>query len=310
MIETIANREYLRRENQEGKTTAKKIIDETPKYPWYLKLIRFAFSTFGPLFPKAAAKQAIKLFSTPRRRAKHKVSDRIMEEARVFEFMFKGKILKGYEWGSGTKNILLVHGWESRGTALRSFVPTLLAKGYKVVTFDAPAHGNSGGKQTNLLEFAGAIKAIINQIGGVEGIIAHSFGGASTVYALSQLQQTRRLKRLVLIASPSRMIGAMEDFLKLIRAPKTMEDEFYKIVKSLLEIPIEDIDIAKLYDEVDVEKTMLIHDKGDRIVPFSSSERVAAGWKDIRFVVTEGYGHFEMVKDPKVVEMVGGFVGT
>jgi alpha-beta hydrolase superfamily lysophospholipase len=61
-----------------------------------------------------------------------------MEQAEVFEFMYKGKILKGYSWGTGKRNV--VHGWESRGTALRSFVPVLLEKGFRVVAFDAPAH--------------------------------------------------------------------------------------------------------------------------------------------------------------------------
>ena len=142
----------------------------------------------------------------------------------------KGRILKAYEWGSGEETALLVHGWESRGTALRSFVPGLLEKGYRVVAFDAPAHGNSAGKRTNLVEFAGSIKAIINRIGGVHGIIAHSFGGASTVFALANLQQSREpLKRLVLVASPSRMLSAMEHFLKLIRAPKPVEKQFLQL---------------------------------------------------------------------------------
>lgn len=287
----------------------KKIVSEgTAQYPWYLKLVRFGFSTFGPFFPKVAAKQAIKLFSTPRKRAKHKVSDLVMEQAKVFEFMFKGKILKGYEWGSGDRTILLVHGWESRGTALRSFVPILLEKGFKVVTFDAPAHGNSAGKQTNLVEFGGAIKAIINQMGGVYGIVSHSLGGAATMFALSNLQQTRQLKRLVLISSPSRILPAMEGFLDLIRAPKAVEKAFYSIIKEEMKLPLAEVDMVKMMDKVSVEKVMLIHDKADKIVPFTSSEYVAKHWNDSTLVVTEGYGHYELVKVPAVLGIVQDFL--
>ncbi len=296
----------------------KRIVDQTgkqkqnatdgpPKYPWYLKLVRFGFSTFGPFFPNAAAKQAINLFSTPRKRAKHKVSDLVMEQAKVFEFMFKGKILKGYEWGTGDQTVLLVHGWESRGTALRSFVAILLEKGFKVVTFDAPAHGNSAGKQTNLVEFGGAIKAIVNQMGGVYGVVAHSLGGAATMYALSNLQQTSEIKRLVLIASPSRILPAMEDFLKIIRAPKTVKKSFYSIVKNRMKLPLAEIDSVKMIEKVNVEKVMLIHDKTDKIVPFKSSEYVAEHWSKSTFVVTEGYGHYELVKAPSVLKVVQKF---
>ncbi len=282
--------------------------DKTPKPPWRFRLMRFGFSTFGSVFPKFLARKAFDLFVTPLKRAKHKSSDLLIEQARVFEFMFKGKLLKGYEWGSGSQTILLVHGWESRGTALRSFVPTLLEKGYKIVAFDGPAHGNSAGKQTNILEFAGAIKAIINQVGGVYGIIAHSFGGASTVYALSNLEQIKPLKRLVLIASLSRMTTGMGNFLKSIRASKKLKDEFYKLSNSIFSVPLKGIDTATMHDKVAVEKTLLIHDKRDRIIPFASSERVAAHWPETTFLTTEGYGHFGMVKEVKVLKAVGDFI--
>jgi pimeloyl-ACP methyl ester carboxylesterase len=274
-------------------------------YPWYLRLIRFSFSTFGPFFPKFAAKRAVKLFATPRKRANHKVSDEVMEQAEVFEFMYKGKILKGYSWGTGKLNVLLVHGWESRGTALRSFVPVLLEKGFRVVAFDAPAHGNSSGQQIDLVDFAGSIKAVINRIGGVYGIIAHSFGGAASVYALANLNQTKRLKRLVLIASPSRMLTAMEYFLQLIRAPKAVEKEFYKMVTNKVKLPLEELDVAKMYDRVDVEQVMVVHDKEDSVVPFSASERLVHHWPGVTFVVTEGFGHYELVKEREVLEAVG-----
>jgi len=299
----------LPKREQAGKTNRDiSNVGKSPKYPWYLRLVRFGFSTFGPIFPQAAANQAIKIFSTPRRRAKHKISDLTMEQAKVFEFMFKGKILKGYEWGKGDKTVLLVHGWESRGTALRSFVPILLEKGFKVVTFDAPAHGNSAGKQTNLVEFGGAIKAIVNQMGGVYGIIAHSLGGAASMYALSNLEQTRLLKRLVLIASPSRVLPAMQDFLKLIRAPKAVEKAFYTTVKNEMKLPLAELDAVKMIDKVNVDKVMLIHDKTDQIVPYRSMEYLGKKWEGATMVTTEGYGHYELVKEIMVLEIVQDFL--
>ncbi|NUO03188.1 MAG: alpha/beta hydrolase, partial [Saprospiraceae bacterium] len=150
-----------------------------------LGLVRLGFGTAGRVFPDAAARVAYRLFSTPRVRAAHSISDELLESARLFEFMYGHQVLKGYEWGKGEQVVLLVHGWESRGTALRGFVPSLIEKGYRVVTFDGPAHGNSDGKRTNIIHFAGAIRAIIRHIGGVHSIITHSFGGASTVFALS-----------------------------------------------------------------------------------------------------------------------------
>ncbi|MBV7335161.1 alpha/beta hydrolase [Chloroflexi bacterium TSY] len=58
-----------------------------------------------------------------------------------------------YQWGSGP-TVLLLHGWAGRGSQLGAFVQPLVDAGYRVVTFDGPAHADSPGKQTNLLEFA------------------------------------------------------------------------------------------------------------------------------------------------------------
>ena len=89
------------------------------------------------------------------------------------------------------------------------------------------------------MEFSGSVKAIINQIGGVYGVIAHSFGGASTVYALANLQQTQKLERLVLIASPSNLISAMDKFLRLLRVPQGVENHFFKLVKGKIQQPLD-----------------------------------------------------------------------
>jgi hypothetical protein len=47
------------------------------------------------------------------------------------------------------KNILLVHGWESRGTQLFGLIEGLVAKGYSVVAIDMPGHGHSKGDTSN-----------------------------------------------------------------------------------------------------------------------------------------------------------------
>ena len=113
------------------------------EYPFYLIFVKWSFAIFGSIFPKAVANLAYRIFTTPRMRAVHKRTDEIIESARLFEVLYGKIILKGYEWGRGARTILLVHGWESRGTALRSFVPGLVQAGFRVVAFDGPAHGNS-----------------------------------------------------------------------------------------------------------------------------------------------------------------------
>jgi len=127
---TAKSIEYLRSDHFDP------VTESPPKYPPSLKLVQLGFKTLAPAFPKQAAKIAYRLFSTPRFRARHKTSDKLLESARIFEFLYGKHVLKGYEWGSGEQTILLVHGWESRGTALRTFVPNLVELGYGAVAFE------------------------------------------------------------------------------------------------------------------------------------------------------------------------------
>lgn len=285
----------------------KPVLKKARKTPYLYRLIQFGFKTLGSFFPDAAARYAFRLFTTPSVNAKHKTSDPVLESARIFEFMFGKYLLKGYEWGSGAKTVLLVHGWRSRGTALRSFVPGLLAKGYRVVAFDAPAHGNSPGKRTTLPQFSQSIRAIINHVGGVEGVITHSFGGASTVFTLQNPENEISINKLVLIAAPSSLEHMADSFLGTIKAPTPVISRFYKILEDKIGISLSDAQVSKFYDQVQIGETLLVHDKKDEVVPFSEAEAVLENWPSAKLLASNGYGHFYLMKNPDVIEKVVEF---
>ena len=301
-METIANIDYLTPQLSPAKAV------KQPKKPFLMKLIRFGFNTLGRLFPKWAGQLAFRLFTTPRYRARHKVSDSIMEKARIFEFLYGGQMLKGYEWGSGGKTILLVHGWESRGTALRNFVPLLLKKGYKVVAFDGPAHGNSSGSRTNLPHFAGAVNAAINHLGGVYGIITHSFGGSSTIYSLSNLDRAISLEKLVLIGVPADIEQVFIRFLNQIAAPPGVQRQFEAIVTGMIKAPIESIDLSKVYPKTRIGATLVVHDKKDKVVSFSEAENLLENWENTSLLVSEGYGHYQILKNKELAAEIVKFM--
>lgn len=278
--------------------------------PFVIHMTRLGFRLLGPLFPNYAGKLAYQLFTTPQNRARHKTSDRILEQAKMFEFLYGGKVLKGYEWGSGDKTCLLVHGWESRGTALRSFVPSLVENGYRVVAFDGPAHGNSDGTQTNLPHFAGAIRAAIQHIGDVDSIIAHSFGGASTVFALANVDNTIHLEKLVMVATPSRMEKALDHFSTFLTIPKTVQKKFRETLEKRAKVLLNETSVTLAYPKVNIKQTMVIHDKKDEVVPFAAAEAIYQTWNNITFLVTEGLGHFHLMKNPDLINRVIQFIKT
>lgn len=284
--------------------------EPTPPLPLHYKLIQFGFQTLGTAFPDTAAQVAYRLFSTPIGRAKHTRSDEVLESARVFEFLYGEHLLKGYEWGRGAKTVLLVHGWQSRGTALRTFVPPLVESGFRVVAFDGPAHGDSEGKQTNLIHFGGAVRAIIQQLGAVQSIITHSFGGASTVYALASSATAIPVEKLVLIAAPSSMERVWSDAVRLFRLPKPAAKRFKNILERILNRSLQEVDVAKIKHRLHVGETLLVHDRTDQVVPLAESEAIVANWDNASLLISEGHGHYRLMKSPEIIHRVVRFINS
>ena len=100
--------------------------------------------------------------------------------------------------------VYLVHGWG--GTRLPARVvrrAPAVAEGFRVVMFDAPAHGDSdpgpaGPGRTHGVEFGKALDAVFARFGPAEAVVAHSLGAISTYLTLRFGWLSTR--RLVLLA--------------------------------------------------------------------------------------------------------------
>lgn len=286
-----------------------------PKYqpqpqstPFWLRAIQLGFQTLGRLFPKRAGDVLFDKFRTPRLRARHKRSDKVLEQARGFQIQYDGRRLKGYEWGEGDRTVLLIHGWESRGTALRSFVPSLVANGFRVVAMDGPAHGDSDGKQTDLPDFGGAIVAMLRHFGKVEALICHSFGGASACYALAELANDIQIETLVCVGTPYSVEVPFENVTRIFRVPPLVAARFRQNLSELVQRDISEFRIEKFRPRLPFKRVLIVHDRQDSEVPFSSGERIVAGWDIATLLVTDGYGHFVVMKNPDVIRRVTDFV--
>ena len=284
--------------------------DRLPKvHKWQMRVAQMGFQTVGRIFPQWMAKQAYAIFSTPRWRAKHARTDEIIDSAVVFDFAFEGQIIKVYEWGNPKdKIILLAHGWESRGTALRMYVAPLVGLGYCVVAYDAVGHGDSGGKQNNVPTNAQTITALIHHYNGIYGAIGHSFGCSGLVYALQYVDNTLSIEKLVFLAVPYKTKKIIESFFTAIKAPDGLKKSFYSIVEKLNNRSIDDIDITKSYLHVKVGQLLLIHDRFDDVTGIDAAEEIVHQWDNAKLLVTEGYGHFRIAKNPDVLKRIVAFI--
>ncbi len=112
------------------------------RIPLPLKLIQWTFPKMERVAPSLAGSWFVNLFFTPMKNPYKQSEIEFLKEADTFQIDYKGKKVSVYEWGSG-KPVLLVHGWMGKVTQFSKMITSLNELGYKAVSFDAPAHGNS-----------------------------------------------------------------------------------------------------------------------------------------------------------------------
>src|SRR5688572_16391660 len=131
-------------------STIVRIKKSGPKaVPYQLRAVRAGLAALSPHAPALAARWAEGMFLTARRRKRPAWEEKALEGASRGSVRYEDGILPTWTWSpSGASartedppTILLVHGWEGRGAQLAAFIEPLVAKGFRVVTFDAPGHG-------------------------------------------------------------------------------------------------------------------------------------------------------------------------
>lgn len=118
-------------------------------------------------------------------------------------------------WDEGTRPVLLAHGRQSRGSRLSSFVPALLDRGRSVITFDAPAHGDSTGRSTTVLDYRTAITALHQRYGTFEAVAAHSLGALGSFFALEHGVTLRKVVTISGVCDFDLLIGLFSSSLGL-----------------------------------------------------------------------------------------------
>lgn len=269
------------------------------KLPFIIKVLRFYFSTLGKITPALSSKLLIKLFSTPQTKKVRQREKVVLKGALHKKVTIEGHDIQVYEWGQGEKIAYLLHGWEGNGGSMGAFVSPLSQMGYKVITFDGPAHGKSSGKTANILLFSQVFKGIVGQYGPAEIIISHSFGTSVMLY--SAVKHGIQPKAAALLSGNDKVEDIFHEFAQLMNLDQTQENRLFDTIKSDFNIDARELIMSEYAKKSGIQKALLIHDKNDRIIPYSNTEALAKNWPAAKVLPVENTGHYKMLWAPAVI---------
>jgi pimeloyl-ACP methyl ester carboxylesterase len=288
--------------------------------PLLVKTLQFAFHWGGRVAPRSAALLAYQLFCTPPRLNGRlsKKNREVYLSAETFCVSDNGRPLKVYRWlcleSSGEEkkplNVMLVHGWGGSARSMQAFIEPLQKSGCNVIAFDAPAHGDSSGRQTTLLNVAASLRGISGEVGPVHAMVGHSFGGMVLAAALGEGERPENLShvaRLVLIGVPDGMNEILFRYGEHIRLAPAARRHLRARIEKRAGRSVDTISTGGFIEASRIP-TLVIHDNNDKEVPVTEGRAIADRSPNGRFFATEGLGHRRILRSPLVADAIVDFV--
>ncbi len=210
-------------------------------------------------------------------------------------------------WGESGPAVLLMHGWGGARAQMTGFVDPLLSAGYRVVAYDQPAHGESDGKTTNLLEIAPTMDLIMQREGKFDAIIAHSFGTLITSYALVN-RNFPPPSKLVYFGAFNRLLESLPRFQVLANLPDEIMDGLRTMIyenfgRDVLDAIINEILVTQIHIPA-----LMFHDRSDNVTPVEDSRAIANAWTEAQYIETNGLGHRGALQSKEIHEKVVKFL--
>lgn len=219
-------------------------------------------------------------------------------------------VSSAFVWGSEGPLAFLVHGWGGDTGSMCSLVKPLKSRGYRVVAFDAPAHGTNPGDHTTMRDFVASVAYMIDRFEPereIGAVIGHSLGGLAVIAALSRTR--RQPAKLVLVGSPSCLNDSLLYYMKSWGFSQGIGARIRKELDLSHGVPIEHWD-AQTLGFVPGMPTLVVHDEQDQLVSSEQADIIAGTLgPSARVVKTRGLGHIRILADGVTREMIGRFIG-
>ena len=268
--------------------------------------VQTKFKLLSVISKKKTAEKAFDVFGTPFLKSVRKSP---LKNAEIIQLSLNNKKVIGYRWNHPQAHkALILHGFGSAAHKFEDYATLLAAKGYEVLAFDAPAHGDSEGTRTNAIEYCDMIKEVIAKHGPIQSFLAHSFGGISLSLALEDIPHDENTK-VVFVAPATETTSAVDGAFNMLKLKnEAVRHEFDKIVLKVSGKKTEWFSIRRAMHNIKAS-VLWIHDEDDDITPWADAEKVMKdNHPNIKFLLTKGLGHRNIYHDADVKNVLVNFM--
>lgn len=201
---------------------------------------------------------------------------------------------------------LFVHGFDGNHAQWSDIETVVRQSGYRVIFLDPPGHGSSQQGQCDPIIFSKAVRASFECFGPVSLYVGHSMGAVAGVLGTSEVAGA---DAYILMASPAVMSHSIRATAQKFGLGSVAIDALLKEVGRRVGSHPSDLDLIK-FVEKRVAPALIVHDRGDRQVPFGEAERIHASWPNSQLFVTDGLGHNRVLRDGDVLAEIAKFLST
>jgi pimeloyl-ACP methyl ester carboxylesterase len=278
--------------------------------PQRLQRLRLFFGITQRVSPGLAARAAFHLFLRTFRHPLRPEDAAALARARRLSIPVRGHAITAFQWGDTGPLAVILHGWGSSSARFTMMAEALHARGWRVVVPDAPGHGASAGSTSSLPEFMASLEAIAGHCGSPQALVGHSLGALAIAccHRNGPPPWAGELRKVVLIAMPDGAEYLLGKYIELLRLSAATERALRRQFHG--RFAADPADYASMPGAGNIAADLLlVHDRGDDIVPFGHSADLAARLPRAGFIATEGGGHSALTRDAATLARIVDFIG-
>jgi pimeloyl-ACP methyl ester carboxylesterase len=268
--------------------------------------LRAAFALAQGISSSLAGWLAFLMFCTPPRRKLEPADAPILARATRSTLRCGKDRFTIYHWDHAGPTVVLLHGWGSHAARFADFVAPLHAAGFAVIGIDAPAHGTSPGRFSDLPRFRDSLAEVLRANEPIHAVIGHSLGGGAVLTVLAETAD-HHPKKICLFGVPSDMDYILESFAMMLGLKPPALANLRARFLAKFGRPATAISVLAAAPSVRIP-LLVVHDEDDNVAPIAQGTALVDAVPGAMLWRTRGFGHSGALRDAATIRRVIEFL--